>query len=129
MPKKKNEVVKAEILDFIQKRGLELRQKYSLSDLRLEEKPVRLVLISSKDIPGEELKSYGFPTEVVKPTAVVMAKSMEPVKAEQKEEETFYRAFSEEQANSMGIKEPIGPHTAPRDSDAVIAWKKRNKIG
>lgn len=144
-----SEELKSLILEFLQENGWKLRKNVpGLSNARLEEDPVRLILTVSHDV-GEPTLSYkgtDIPVELeivegAKPIIMVESEDGSGPQAEtemkqaKENDDIVHREFSDQARSVFNIGDAIGPHVTERDtkakgdlkSQAYEAWKKRHK--
>jgi len=144
-----SEDLKNLVLEFLQENGWKLRKNIAgLSNARLEEEPVRLVLTVSHDMgePALNYKGTDIPVELevigeAKPVIMVESKDGSGPEAETEMKQTkenddvVHREFSDQARAVFNIADAIGPHVSEKDvkttgdlkSDAYEAWKKRHK--
>jgi hypothetical protein len=144
-----SEDLKKLILEFLQESGWKLRKNIAgLSNARMEDDPVRLVLTVSNDIGKPELNYKGtdIPVELevveeAKPVIMVEGKdgsgptAETEMKAEKDNDDLVHREFSDQARSVFNIGDALGPHVSEQDakgkgdlkSQAYEAWQKRHK--
>lgn len=124
--------MKQTILDYLQQNGLELRQKFNLADARIEEDPVRLVLVTGSEITPEPLVHNGITIPVEIQKAEVQAPIIGKVEVEKgQEDQVFHHEFSDQAKKILNISEAAGPNVTEKDAKnkkAFESWKKRHKV-
>jgi hypothetical protein len=135
--------LKKAILDYLQLNGWQIRQQYKLADAKLEEDPLRLVLVTTyTDIPEDAFKSIvqdgiSIPVEIqkidVKPIIVTgNINEGGKVEPERKDNRAFHNEISAQAAKVYNIAESIGPSVTEKNvksknkSEAYDAWKRRH---
>ena len=140
-----SEDLKKLILDFLQENGWKLRKNVpGLSNARVEEDPVRLVLTVNHDIGKPMLNHNGIdiPVELdiqeAKPIIMVESKdgsgpeAETEVKQNKENDDVVHREFSDQARTVFNISDALGPHATEKDvndlkSESYEAWKKRHK--
>lgn len=147
--KKKNQDVNQEslkkaILNYLQLNGWQIREKFNLIDARLEENPLRLVLVAREELKTEEFnnlvhdgQSISVETQVVEVKPILVTGDVTAGGAIEKESKTdnsqvFHHEFSDQAKKIYNIKETIGTNVTKDDvkgknkEEAFEAWKKRH---
>lgn len=140
--KSTEESLKKAILNYLQLNGWSIRDQFGVIDARLEEDPVRLVLVTSDN----ELKTDKFsnlvhdgetiPVEVqkveVRPVLVTSAEGKIEKEEKPQDDQIFHHEFSEQAKKIYNIGETIGPNVTKDNvkgknkEEVYDAWKKRH---
>lgn len=132
---KDSEELRKTILEYIQKYGWQVRQQYNLSDIRLGEEPLRLVLVSRRELLESEFKNL--PNKDVSIPVEIIVESVPTFTIEEKgkdkgSDDIYHHEFSDEAKKALGIKDVVTPSDKGRQTtekaEAYAAWKKRHKV-
>jgi len=142
---KSNSLNRKFVLDYLQKNAWDLhKQLNNVNDIRFEDNPPRVVMVvvpgpnGTGEPPSLVHNGVEIPVEleVKTPSTVMVGENINGKnsiitedKVEKDDDEVYYRSVTGKAAETLGIKEAIGPHSVDKNSKqrkAYAAWVKRH---